>query len=180
MAKIPYSQTSKPTVDWEEKMEKEWGHAFVHESGHALMATLHEIPCYGVYYQRTENSGKFCTLIPPKPPSERTAKDYLFSAAGSAAEKLIYGIHDEEAARADKTDFGSLDSPSFDEALKDASKILSVKRRHLKRLISMLKAKVRQVDYNLGRLPEMGMGGTDKRYLMLLSKDELESAVNHS
>lgn len=161
-------------------MEKEWERAFVHESGHALMATLQEIPCHGVYYQRSENGGKFCTLIPPKPSDDRTTKDYLFSAAGSAAEKLIYGNHDEQAAGADQSDFDSPDSPSFDEAVEDASQILFTRRRHLKRLISMLKAKVRQVGFDLGRLPDMGMDGSDQRYLMLLSKDELESAVDHS
>jgi hypothetical protein len=163
-------------VDWEQRMEEEWGHAFVHESGHALMATLQEIRCYGVYYQRSEKGGKFCTLIPPKPPIERTNKDYLFLAAGCAAENLIYKGHDEEAAGADRKDFDLPDSPLFDGALADASKVLFAKRRHLKRLVSMLKAKVRQVDYDLDRLPGVGMDGSDQRYLRLIGKEELEAA----
>jgi len=158
-------------------MEKEWGRAFVHESGHAVMATLQEIPCHGVYYQRSEKGGKFCTLIPPKPAPERTQKDYLFLAAGSAAENLIYKDHDEEAAGADRKDFDLPDSPVFDEVVEHASRILRAKRRHLKRLISMLKARVRQVDYDLDRLPEVGMDGSDQRYLRLLAKEELEEAV---
>jgi hypothetical protein len=164
-------------VDWEQKMEEEWGRALVHESGHALMATLQEIPCHGVYYQRSEKGGKFCTLIPPKPADERTQKDYLFLAAGSAAENLIYKDHDETAAGADRKDFDLPDSPVFDEALDDASQVLFTKRRNLKRLVSMLKAKVRQVDYDLDRLPEVGMDGSDQRYLRLLGKEELEAAV---
>lgn len=158
-------------------MEEEWGRALVHESGHALMATLQGISCRGVFYQRSERGGKFCTLIPPKRSTERIRQDYLFLAAGSAAENLIYKSHDEEAAGADKKDFDLPDSPVFDEAVEDASSILLVRRRHLKRLISMLKANVRQVDYNLDRLPEVGMDGSDQRYLRLLGKEELETAV---
>src|SRR5579885_1684112 len=164
---------SSTLVNWEEKMEQEWGRAFVHESGHALMAELQEIPCHGIYYQRTENAGKFCTIVPPKPPSERTNKDYLFLAAGCAAENLIYGNHDEGAAGADKRDFDQPDSPAFEESLKEASELLYKKRRHLKRLVSMIKATVRKVDYDLGRLTELGMDGSDLRYLMLIGKDEL-------
>ena len=158
-------------------MEEEWGRAFVHESGHALMATLQEIPCHGVFYQRSEKGGRFCTLIPPKPPTEWTKNDYLFLAAGAAAENLIYKNHDEEAAGADRKDFDLPDSPVFDEAVDDASNVLFARRRHLKRLVSMLKAKIRQVDYNLDRLPEVGMNRSDQRYLRLLGKEELEAAV---
>jgi len=163
-------------VDWEQKMEEEWGRAFVHESGHARMATLQEIPCHGVFYQRSEKGGKFCTLIPPKPPTERTKKDYLFLAAGSAAENLVYKSHNEDAARTDKKDFELPDSPAFDETVEDAARLLCSKRRHLKRLISMLKAKVRQADYDLDRLPAVGVNGSDQRYLTLLTKEELEAA----
>lgn len=164
-------------VNWEEKMEQEWGHAFVHESGHALMAVLQGILCHGIYYQRTEKGGKFCTLIPPKPPNERTKEDYLFLAAGAAAEDLVYGDHDEDAAGADKRDFSQPTSPTFEGCLKETLEILSSRRRHLKRLRSMLKATVRKVDYDLGRLTELGMDGSDQRYLMLLSKEELGDAV---
>jgi hypothetical protein len=164
-------------VDWEQRVEEEWGRAFVHESGHALMATLQRIRCHGIYYQRSEKGGKFCTLIPPKPADERTKKDYLFLAAGCAAEDLIYKGHDEEAAGGDRKDFDLPDSPLFDGALEDASKLLFEKRRHLKRLVSMLKTKVRQVDYDLDRLPEVGMDDSDQRYLRLLGKEELEAAV---
>lgn len=31
-------------VDWEQKMEQEWGPTFVHESGHAPLAVLCDIP----------------------------------------------------------------------------------------------------------------------------------------
>jgi hypothetical protein len=157
-------------------MEEEWGHPFVHESGHALMAILQEIPCYGICYER--DNEKFCSIIPPNPSGERAKKDYLVSAAGIAAELLIYGYNDSDAAGADRRDFDTPDSPSPEEMINEARGILSGNKRHLKRLISMLKAKVRQVDFDLGRLPQTEMEGSEKRYLILLSKEELEAAVH--
>ncbi len=164
-------------ANWERKMEEEWGPAFVHESGHALMAKIQGISCHGIYYEKGDSGGKFCALAPPKGASERTAGDYLFLAAGSAAEILIYGKYDEGAAKADKIDFGSPGSPTFEQALQEALPIMRAKRRHLKRLVSRLRARVRGTDYDLGRLPEMGMDGSDRRYLMLLSEEELRDAV---
>jgi hypothetical protein len=41
----------------------------------------------------------------------------------------------------------------------------------------ILKSKARRVDFDLTRLPERTMDGGDMRYLMLLSKEEIESAV---
>jgi hypothetical protein len=125
-----------------------------------------------------KDCGKFCCSFPPKPPGERAKKDYLVSAAGAAAERLIYGNNDSDAAGADRRDFDTPDSPSPEETINGACGILSGKKRHLKRLISMLKAKVRQVDFDLGRLPEQGMEGSEKRYLILLNKEELEAAMH--
>jgi len=44
----------------------------------------------------------------------------------------------------------------------------------------MLKSKARAVDFDLTRLPEKGMDGSEARYLALLSKEELEAAVHKS
>jgi hypothetical protein len=41
----------------------------------------------------------------------------------------------------------------------------------------MLKAKARQVDFDLSRLPEIGMDGSEQRYSVLLDKEELQAAV---
>jgi hypothetical protein len=158
-------------------MEEDWGPTFVHESGHALIAALCGIACHGVYFERGSDGGKFCALIPPTPPDQKSKKDYLVSAAGVAAEKLIY--HKEsEGADADRMDFALANAPSFDATVDEAYEILSGNKRKLKRLVSMLKSKARAVDLDLTRLPEVGMDGTQKRYLVLLGKDELESAVH--
>jgi hypothetical protein len=157
-------------------MEREWGPVFVHESGHALMAVLCEIECHGIYFERDAEKPRFCALTTPTAPANRTNKDYLVSAAGVAAEKLIY--HNEsEGADADRLDFAQASAPSFDATVDEAYEILSANKRKLKRLVSMLKSKAREVDLDLGRLPELGMDGTQKRYLVLLGKEELESAV---
>lgn len=158
-------------------MEQEWGHAFVHESGHALMAILQAIPCHGICYQKDGDSGKFCTLVPPKSAVGRTTKEYLFLAGGVAAEKLIYNNHDEQTAEADMRDFDSPGAPAFDTTTSKALEILSSRRRHLKRLVSLLKAKARQADFDLASLPEVGMDGSDKRYRILLGEEEIRDAV---
>jgi len=151
-------------VDWEQRVEEEWGRALSMRAATRSWLPFRESPATVFTSKRSEKGGKFCTLIPPKPADERTKKDYLFLAAGCAAEDLIYKGHDEEAAGGDRKDFDLPDSPLFDGALEDASKLLFEKRRHLKRLVSMLKTKVRQVDYDLDRLPEVGMDSSDQRY----------------
>jgi hypothetical protein len=166
------------TQNWENVMEREWGRAFVHESGHALMAVLQEISCHGIYYEKGIN--KFCTLTNLPPASELSEKHYLFLTASGAAELIIYGDRDQSGADADKTLFSSPGAPSFEETLNQAHTILLTKKRQLKQLISNLKAKCRQVDYDLMALPEMGMDGTDRKFAVLLSKEELEDAVRRN
>ena len=63
-------------LNWEERMEEEWGPTFVHESGHALMAVLCKVPCHGIYFERGSDAGKFCSLIPPTAPEQWSKKDY--------------------------------------------------------------------------------------------------------
>lgn len=161
-------------------MEQEWGRPFVHESGHALIAVLEGIPCHGICFERGEGTGKFCALIAPTAPGQKSRSNYTVSSAGSAAEQLIYGSYDQEAAAKDRKDFDGPDAPSPDTAAADATAILANRRRQLKRLVSMLKSKARGVDFDLTRLPERTMEGSQKRYLMLLTKEELESAVHRS
>jgi hypothetical protein len=164
--------------NWEKKMEEEWGRPFVHESGHALIAVLEGIPCHGICFEKGEGAGKFCALLAATPPDEKSKSNYLVSVAGAAAEMLVYGNHDEKAAGTDRKDFDGANAPSPETTASEVSLILAGKRRQLKRLISMLKSKARAVDFDLTRLPERTMDGSDKRYLILLSKEEVESAVH--
>jgi hypothetical protein len=173
-------KTAECMENWEKKMEEEWGRPFVHESGHALIAVLEGIPCHGICFEKGEGAGRFCALIAPTPPGERSKSNYMVSSAGSAAEHLIYGSYDQGAAATDRKDFDGTDAPSPDTAAAEASAILASKRRQLKRLVSLLKSKARAVDFDLTRLPNRTMDGSNKRYSMLLSKEEIESAVHRS
>jgi hypothetical protein len=162
---------------WEEKMEQRWGRVFVHESGHALMAILQGISCHGICYEKADDAGKFCALIPPSQSGECCRRNYLVYAAGIAAELLVYRNYDREAAAADLRNFRPERSPTTAEAIDEARQVLSGKKRQLRRLVSMLKKRAREVDFDLGRLPEGRMGTSDKRYLILLDQDKLKGAV---
>jgi hypothetical protein len=158
------------------EMEDEWGRAFVHESGHALMAVIQGIPCWGICLEVGGGGGKFCTLIPPQVLSERASAYYLYLAAGAAAEELIYKDHDA-GSDADKRDFMTANAPNFGDTIEEGKTLLLSRMRHLRRLVSMLKTRTRQADFDLSRVPETRMDGTDKTYRVLLSKDDLESAL---
>lgn len=161
-------------MDLEEKMEQEWGPVFAHESGHALMALLQGIPCSGIYFERGD--GKFCAVL-ASPSDTMSNEDYLVSAAGVAAELLVYQNSNSDGAAADRADFVSPDAPSFDEKVNEARLILSGEMVTLETIISILKARVRSVEFDLSCLPEVGMDGSANRYLTLLSKEKLEAAV---
>jgi hypothetical protein len=167
-------------VNYEDVMEKEWGNAFVHESGHALVAVLKNIPCHGIYYEFLADGGKFCALANlPEQHADLSADHYIFLGSGSAAEQLIYGKdkQDESTARGDKSYFTEPTAPSFDQSVSDALAILTAHKRHVKRLVSKLKARMREADYDVGRLPVLDMQGSTRKYAVLLSKQELEDAV---
>src|SRR5271168_5052308 len=119
-------------TNWEEKMEEVYGRAFVHESGHALMAVLQEIPCHGIYYEK--DSSKFCALVEPlPPPSDLSKKHYLFLAASTAAEQITYGDQDDDGGNSDKKDFGNPGAPPLQATINEAQAILLGKARQLKR-----------------------------------------------
>lgn len=150
--------------------------ALVHESGHALMALLQGITCRGICFDRDQQ--KFCTLGPPPKAIEQWSReDYLFSAAGVAAEKVIYGSdHDSGGAGADRKDFQSLTAPPFERTVGQAYEILSGEETKLRTLTSMLIAKVKGLGFNYSSLPTTDTDG--KRLPVLLNKDELEAAVH--
>lgn len=147
--------------------------ALVHESGHALMAVLQGIACLGICFDRSER--KFCALgPPPKSPEQWSRQDYLFSAAGVAAEKVIYGRdHDSEGAGADQRDFESSNAPSFEQTVSEAFEILSGKDTSLKRLTSTLMAKVKGLRFNFSSLPMAETNGMSLP--VLLNRAELEA-----
>jgi hypothetical protein len=62
-----------------ELLERNWGRALVHESGHAIMAVLEGIECRGICYNKTLN--KFCAVTMLPPDSQYNKKHYLFLTA---------------------------------------------------------------------------------------------------
>jgi len=159
----------------EEKMEQEWGPVFAHESGHALMALLQGIPCFAICAEKEELM--FCTSYAGSPADQMTHKDYLVSAAGTAAERLVYPGRPTEGDRRDLADFDSPNAPPWEETVTEAYAILSRDRSKLDNLISMSKTKVRNVGYDLDSLPEVEMNGSEIRFLIILNEQELKSVL---
>jgi hypothetical protein len=161
-------------MNWEEQMETEWGPPLAHESGHALMAVLRGIPCYGIFFDR--GLERFCAVTGDNC-GDHSKDNYLVSVAGAAAESLIYPDRISEGTGADDADFDSSNAPPREEIENEALLILSEEKRNLESLISALKAKIKSVDFDLARLPEVGMDGSDKRYMTLLDRRELEACI---
>lgn len=162
-------------VNVDATMEKEWGRAFVHESGHALMAVLQGIPCHGICYEFRSDKGNFCAITDLPVPEEYSKKHFLFLTASSAAELVIYGNQDEDGAKSDRVSFGNAGAPPLQETIEEARTIVSERKRHIKNLVAGLKAKMRQANYDVGRLPQITVN--NKPYAVLLSKEELEAIV---
>jgi hypothetical protein len=148
--------------------------ALVHEAGHALMAVRQGMMCLGICFDREE--GKFCAVgPPPKPIKELSKQDYLFSAAGVAAEKVIYGQdHNSVGAERDRQDFGS--SNAFEQAVSEACEILSGEEMRLNGLTSTLMAKIKTLSFNFSSLPTTEANG--KLLSVLLRSEEVEAAVH--
>jgi hypothetical protein len=161
----------------DELLEKHWGRALVHEGGHALIAVLQGIQCHGIFWNKTVN--KFCVLSDvPSDFTQYSKNDYLFSAAGSAAEIVVYGGDpDDDAAKSDRLPFETAGAPLLKDISDEAHSIVLQNKRKLKRLVSLLKVKCKRVDLNLGVLSEDVTNSTGNKFGTLLSKQELETAV---
>jgi hypothetical protein len=148
---------------------------FVHESGHALVAALLSIPCDGISYQKDFDGGRFCAEFPGGHSAAVSKEECLVSAAGAAAELLVHPDRESEGAAIDREDFNESSALSFDEAMTEAHALLLKQKRKLRRLVSILKQRVRGVDFDLARLPEKQLDG--KLYGVLLSKEDLHEAL---
>jgi hypothetical protein len=73
-------------VNWEQVMEEKWGHPFVHESGHAIVADMQGIPLKGIYFLRAAK--KFAVVADLPKTDQFTKAHYLFLAAGNTAELI--------------------------------------------------------------------------------------------
>jgi hypothetical protein len=157
----------------------EWRRVFVHESGHALMAILQGITCYGIFFLK--DAKKACTLTPPLPPrSEYSKAHYLFLAAGSAAESIRFGSIDHAASLADRRAFGKPLTTSFERSRDEGALILSGQAERLMRLVLKVTENYEQAHCDTNRLEEceVEIDGVIKKVGVLLSYVQLREAVD--
>jgi len=153
----------------------DWNRAFVHESGHTIMAILQGIPCYGIFF--LSDSKKACTLIPPLPKqSEYSEAHCLFLAAGSAAELVRFGSIDHAGSISDRKLFGESLRTSFERSCDKAAVILASNAERLNRLVSKVTQNYEQADCDFNRLAEceMKIDVIVKKVGVLLSDVELK------
>ena len=159
-------------------MEEDIVRALIHESGHAVVAVLQEIPCDGIYYLKDRK--RFCTIayFPP----ELLKEHYLFYAGGVAAERIFYGKEECGPSKADKSVFDKAGAPVFENTVNEIQPILLGKKKEMDTLKAKLIPKVAQGGIGLCLLPDTykSLNGTDERCALLLSKVELENVIQQS
>jgi hypothetical protein len=151
------------------------GRMFAHESGHAIMATLKEIPYRGIAYDKDDP--RFCTLTNiTVQPSEHTQDHYLYFAAGVAAERIVCAlVEQQEGGEHDKKFFENVGAPQFDSVVEQAQEILSKRKSTIEHVVSNLKTRVKSIKFDFDCLEEIVVGG--KRYAILFQGQELKSAI---
>ena len=151
---------------------------FAHESGHAIIATLEAIEYRGIACNKDEP--QFSTLAClPRPPEELSERDYSFLAAGVAAERIYCERrHEDEGGDDDRAYFNQPNAPDFETTVAAVCKILSARKATIGFIVSALKTKLKEVNFDCDRLPEIHVDGT--RYALVLTDTELRDAVaNH-
>jgi hypothetical protein len=161
-------------LSWKTQVEEDWYHALIHESGHAVMAAMQAIHCYGVFLR--QNKIRACTLIEPLPPSSRLSdKHYLFLAAGSAAERNTFGKSDSEGSQDDRRLFGNPQGTSFDKKVTEAEVILLTKKPLIENLASRVDEIIKRADgdFSSFRVQKVNTGDVIEDYWVLLCEKEL-------
>lgn len=77
----------------------------------------------------------------------------------------------------DRSGFASPETPLFEDAVNDARLILLREKNKLDNLVYRVRMKIENVDFDLGRLTEVGMEGSDGQYLVLLNERELAKCI---
>jgi hypothetical protein len=168
------------TMRWKTQKEKDWLHALVHESGHAIIASLKEITCHGVFLKQFPL--KASVLVNPLPQPSAMSNDLrLYLAAGSAAEKTVFGEADLEGSGADRLLFGEPQGTTFDEKVTEAEAILSDKKPQIERLAARLHEIVEGANGDFNGFPiqqvnQPGSAATED-FWVLLNKSELAEEI---
>ena len=165
-------------LHWKTKTEEDWSHALIHESGHAVMAAMQAIRCYGVFLQQAKI--KACTLVDPLPASlDLSNEQRLYLAAGSAAEEIFFQIPNTAASQKDRELFGNPQGITFDQMVKSAKPILLAKKLPLEKLASQLYAMVEKAngDFSNFRVQTVDSDGIVEDYWVLLDKEDLKEQL---
>jgi hypothetical protein len=160
------------------KIVDDWLRAFTHESGHAAMAAVQLVRCYGIFLRKFPMIAT--ALVPPlPPPSEQTNGHRLFLAAGSAAERIIFHTADSTASKEDRRIFGNPQGTTFDEKVAEAEPILLKRKPAIEgmaaRLYGMYKKSGGDFSAFPSQLVDMGEGVQD--YWVLLNEEELKEEL---
>jgi hypothetical protein len=167
-------------LSWRTQAEKDWCHALIHEGGHAVMAAMQGIPCYGIFLKQTKI--KACALIEPLPAtSSLSDKHYLFLAAGSAAERNTYGEADFEGSRDDRKLFGNPQSTTFDEKVGEAQAFLFTRKLVIENLASRVDEIVKRAagNFNSFRVQKVNTNGIIEDHWVLLNESELKEELKN-
>jgi len=161
-------------------MGDDWVQAFTHESGHAVMAAVQSVHCYGVFLRKSPL--KATALIPRLPqPSEQTNGHRLFLAAGSAAETIILGKAYLPGSKEDRRVFGNPQGTTFDEKVTEAQPILLKQKPRIERLASRLYDMYKNSggDFSGFRSQPVDLGeGVNIDHWVLLDEEELKAELN--
>jgi len=165
-------------LSWRTPAEKDWCHALIHESGHAVMAALQGIRCYGIFLRQV--GMRAAALVEPLPaPSDLTNRHHLFLAAGSAAERNSYGEADFEGSGQDRILFGNPQGTTFDEKVPEAQAILQSPKGAIEKLALRLNETVESVsgDYSSFRVQKVNSGSTVEDFWILLDEQQLSEEL---
>jgi hypothetical protein len=159
--------------------DDDWFRAFVHEGGHATVAKMHAIRCYGIFLLQKPKI-KACTLVDPLPsPLELSPEQRLYLAAGSAAERLILGKPDHNAAGEDRRIFGQTGDETFEGKVEEAEALLAEKKALIEGLAATLYKLYQNAGGNFSGFREQraGVGSNISLYWVLLCEEELRDAL---
>jgi len=154
-----------------EIVDPHWGRVFLHESGHALMAVLRRMPCYGIAYLREKDTA--VTLVQPLP-AQKADSDRLFLGAGSAAEATKYSGMSFFGAKDDRRRHGGTPA-QFNQSVETAYDILLGRLETLRNLVSRVQSNFEQAGQEFDKLPQcdVRIDNVLKKVGMLLSEAEL-------
>ena len=165
-------------LSWRTQAERDWCHALIHESGHAVMAAMQTIRCFGIFLKQKKI--KACALIEPLP-GALSDRHYLFLAAGSAAERNAYGKADCEGSRDDRKLFGNPQGTTFDQKVREAEAILLTNSQIIEKLAARVDEIVKRAggDFNSFRVQKVTMDGVIEDFWVLLCEDELKEELKN-